>query len=532
MMITRKLITFVVLFFLSLVGSRITAAAPLTVSIFDEAGRALPCRVLLRDAAGNSSTPSGAVVLTIGAENWFMSDGSDRFDLPAGKYELRIERGLEFHRYKKTMDLPETGHTEKVTLKRWINMQQRGYLCAENHLHVDSKSVGAMAIAEGLNFASSLTWWNGPDERRPVSAGEGRTRALLFADQEVTASIYDAELEYGWGAAYIQNLPRPFPYPAERGRPNLFFLRYAVEHGAIVHYQGGWSREVGLDALLGVVHTINVCNNNFHMHRYQPRSLYSNLLNVPNFPVYANTEHDMLKMNTDTYYRLLNWGLRLAAGAGSATGVKEVPAGYNRSYVLIDASASLAEFNEAWKQGQNFVTNGPMLFLEGADGAKPGDQIELGTESKPVSFKVTALSDQPLQSIEIIQNGRVVKRAPIANRYQTTHTFSLDVSQGGWIAARCTVRDDLLSDQELERYSKPPRIKASRLRFAHTSPIYLVREGVLSTDAHSVREGLQMLDQLESFARKNANQTYLNEFREAIHQGRQILKSKLTQSRK
>ena len=33
-----------------------------------------------------------------------------------------------------------------------------------------------------------------------------------------------------------------------------------------------------------------------------------------------NTPEGMMRMNTDTYYRLLNCGLRLAAGAGSATG--------------------------------------------------------------------------------------------------------------------------------------------------------------------------------------------------------------------
>ncbi|WP_298869028.1 hypothetical protein, partial [uncultured Gimesia sp.] len=453
-MITRLLMPIAVLFSICLVGSRIADAAPLTLSIVDEAGRSLPCRVLLRDKDRTCPTPSDSVVLTIGSENWFMSDGSIQYEIPAGRYELRIERGLEFERYKQTIVVPDTRLKMQVLLKRWVNMKQRGYLCAENHLHVDAKSVGAMAIAEGLDFASSLTWWNGPDPKRPVSEGKGKTRSLSFAGRNVTASIYDAELEFGWGAAYIQNLARPFPYPAEKGRPNLFFLRHAVEEGALVHYQGGWSREVGLDALLGLVHTVNICNNNFHMHRFQPRSQYSNLLNVPHFPTYADTEQGMLRMNTDTYYRLLNWGLKLSAGAGSATGVKQVPAGYNRSYVLINPSATLSEFNEAWKQGRNFVSNGPMLFLEGAEGSKPGDAIELGadelgTDPKPFQFKVAALANQPLQSIEIVQNGRVVKNFKITNRFQATHTFSLNLHQGGWIAARCTVRDELLSDQEL-----------------------------------------------------------------------------------
>ena len=72
-----------------------------------------------------------------------------------------------------------------------------------------------------------------------------------------------------------------------------------------------------IDALLGYVDVVNVCNNNFHRHKYQPRKRYSNLLNVDGFPEYPNTPKGMIQMNCETYYRLLNCGLRLAAGAGA-----------------------------------------------------------------------------------------------------------------------------------------------------------------------------------------------------------------------
>ena len=37
------------------------------------------------------------------------------------------------------------------------------------------------------------------------------------------------------------------------------------------------------------MHVVNVCNNNFHLHRFQPRGRYSNLLKVPDFPKYVDT---------------------------------------------------------------------------------------------------------------------------------------------------------------------------------------------------------------------------------------------------
>ncbi len=272
--------------------------------------------------------------MEIGPDCWFTSAGDFQLDVAAGELELRVEHGIEFKRCKKRFVVPAEGLRHSIVLERWVDMKQRGFLCGENHVHMDSASGGPVGdCAKDLDFGSSLTWWDGPDSKRPVPAGEGPTRRLEFAGREIVASVHDAELENGWGAVYIQNLPHALPIASDEQRPNLDYLKYAVEQGAIVHYQGGWSREVGLDALLGLVHSVNVCNNNFHLHRFQPRQRYSNLLEVAGFPDYPDTDVGMLQMNTDTYYRLLNWGLRLAAGAGSAIGVKQVPMGYNRAYV-------------------------------------------------------------------------------------------------------------------------------------------------------------------------------------------------------
>jgi len=509
------------------VAAQLTPASEMRLHIVDDNDRPLPCRVLIRSEGGNCVTPLDAVLLEIGPDRWFMSDGETSLDVSPGDYEVRVEHGLEFRRYKQTITVPAEGRGETVRLIRWVNMRQRGYLCGENHLHVDAASVGPMAVAEGLDFASSLTWWNGPDPRRPVPDGDGRTRLLQFGGREIIASIHDAELEYAWGAAYIQHQPQPLSIPSDRSRPNLFYLRHAVDRGAIVHYQGGWSREVGLDTLLGLVHTVNVCNNNFHLHRFQPRSRYSNLLEVDGFPVYPDTEAGMMQMNTDTYYRLLNWGLKLPAGAGSATGVKQVPGGYNRTYVRSDADASLEEFNENWKAGRNFVTNGPILLLRGPDDTAPGDDIPLTGQPHTLDFTLTVLSDQPLQTIEIIQNGEVIRSFPGDDQQQSEHRFRLDITESSWLCARCTARDDLLTDTELARYDNPPRQRPARLRFAHTSPVYVTLDSQPATVPQSIQEGLQMLDQLQTFANEHAAPDLRNEFGQAIDNARDILQSRL-----
>lgn len=291
-------------------------------------------------------------------------------------------------------------------------------------------------------------------------------------------------------------------------------------------------REVLLDALLGCVHTVNVCNNNFALHRFQPRSRYSNLLKVKSFPVYPDTDTGMLQMNTDTYYRLLNCGLRLAAGAGSATGVKQAPVGYNRSYVRSPANASIDDFYDAWKRGENFVTNGPILQLSTASGQRPGNTLELPAEGGTVEVMLDVLSDQPLQTIELIRNGEVVAEIETDDLHHVETTRKIRVEKGAWIAARCTAHDDLLTDVELTAYADHGSqtgfsVVPSRLRFAHTSPIYVTVGGREPLVRRSVAEALQMLDRFEVFATEVADPHYLPSILSAVDEAHGKLKSRL-----
>jgi len=290
-----------------------------------------------------------------------------------------------------------------------------------------------------------------------------------------------------------------------------------------------------LDALLGKVHTVNVCNNNFHQHQYQLRSNYSNLLQVPGFEVYQNTELGMFRMNMETYYRLLNWGLKIAVGAGSATGVKPVPVGYNRTYVRTEPKGTIEDFYRNWKAGRNFVTNGPLLFLKAEEQIRPGDSIEMKKSGGEVKLNVSVKSRQPLTSVEIILNGVVAHIFELDDVHQFNGITSIPIKKGCWIAARCTSNDRWLSDEELAPFSRgkvtdrfPTR--PSRLRFAHTSPIYVNVGGKGAAVPKSIREGMRMMEQLKRFAKENADAGYLASTLEAIDEAKSILAEKLSQN--
>jgi len=233
-------------------------------------GEIIPARVLLRASDGKCYHPLRAVLLPIGADLWFMSTGNDTLSLPAGNVLLRVERGKEYVRLKENINIVAEDAVEKtVVLQRWINMRELGYQCAENHLHRSPDDIAALCAAEDLDYGTVLQWWNRP--RFGVPEGSGHLRNLQFAGVTIPTSIYDVEVEEAWGALYLISMPNPFPFLNDPRMPNLPAAQYGREKGALNCYQSGWSREVLVDALLGLVDVVNVCNNNFHLHRYQPR---------------------------------------------------------------------------------------------------------------------------------------------------------------------------------------------------------------------------------------------------------------------
>jgi hypothetical protein len=158
--------------------------------------------------------------------------------------------------------------------------------------------------------------------------------------------------------------------------------------------------------------------------------------------------------------------------AGSASGVKAAPLGYNRVYVKPAKAFGYQAWFEALKQGRSFATNGPMLFLK-VNGAETGASLSLGKRrSVSVDVEVEAATLQPLDRVEVLFKGRIVqtRRAPESSG-KWRFRFKTDVAESGWFVARC--------------FERP----GSTIRFAHTSPIYITFDG----DAGVVAQDAQFL---------------------------------------
>jgi hypothetical protein len=161
----------------------------------------------------------------------------------------------------------------------------------------------------------------------------------------------------------------------------------------------------------------------------------------------------------DLYYKYLNCGFKLPVSAGTASGVKYAPLGYNRVYVKLPGGFSYQEWFRALKAGRSFATNGPMVFLS-VDGHGPGDSIVVpgisGRSPRHLRVHAEAVSDGDLDRLEIVWKGQVVKNVEASGNVQSLNAdFDVDAQSSGWFTARA--------------FEKP----TETVRFAHTSPVYV-----------------------------------------------------------
>jgi hypothetical protein len=107
------------------------------------------------------------------------------------------------------------------------------------------------------------------------------------------------------------------------------------------------------------------------------------------------------------------------------------PVGMNR--VFLDGANDDASMLAALKAGQGFVSNGPMLGLL-VDGHKPGDTI---TSRKGLPYRIALRSPVPVDHLELVRNGEVVKRFELTgNRMLFDAEGEIADAQGGWLLLR------------------------------------------------------------------------------------------------
>jgi hypothetical protein len=443
----------------------------LQVHIRDEqTGQPLPTRVYLVDSAGKHWNPEGAITYVKHQEHHFISPGSFEIKLPPGGYSMTVERGPEYRPRTSSMDLqPGQDRDETVRLNRWIGMNQRGWYSGDLHNHRSFREMPTLLLAEDLNLAPTLTDWVWEDH--PIARPPQTSQALKQVDPFHVYSVLDKEVERlvnGPGAVDLLGLKSTIPFNGYRlYPPNDRFCALAHSQGGYVDAEKITWRDSAALVGLGHVDFAGIVHNHFTRHDVDLETDEWGMI-PKNRPEYR-TVAGMPLWSMDVYYRFLNCGFRLAVSAGSASGVKAAPLGYNRVYVKMTDSFSYGQWFRSLKAGHSFATNGPMLFLA-VNGEEPGAELHLpGSQPARLRVRAEALSAGSLQRLEILFKGRVimtVANPDASGRWAAD--FETNVSETGWIIARC--------------FERP----GNTIRFAHTSPVYVQfgrQSGLVREDA-------------------------------------------------
>lgn len=437
-------------------------AASLHVEVRDTRNRQqVAARCYLTDESDKPLNPAGLFTYDKRLEHHFIIQGTFDIALPPGRYLLRVERGPEYQPWESRLTL-QAGktHSETVRLIRWIDMNRLGWYSGDLHNHRPPEQIASLLLAEDLNLAPVLADWVWEDRQR--SNAPATTDPFRKVDPTHVYSLLDKEVERlkeGPGAVDLLGLKSVVPFEGYRlYPPNDRFCEAAHAQGGYVDAEKIVWRDIAALVALGHIDFAGIVHNHFNRHDVELETDSWGM--IPKDRPEFNTVAGMPLWSMEVYYRFLNCGFRLPVSAGSASGVKAAPLGYNRVYVKTPKAFSFDTWFEALKQGRSFATNGPMLFLK-VNGAEVGATLSLGERrSVSVDIEVEAATMHPLDRVEVLFKGRIVHTSRAPDSSGKWHArFTSEAGESGWFVARCFER------------------AGSTIRFAHTSPIYLKFDG-------------------------------------------------------
>jgi TolB protein len=392
--------------------------------------------------------------------------------VPPGKIWVRISHGLAEKPFEQMIDvsagaprtivpdLQDTGF-DTMTDGRWV--------AADMHVHMNYggtyrnyvSHLWNQAEAEGLDLVNELVVNKeqripDADFSVPAQIEPGDSEILLVPGQEFHTSY--------WGHRGILRLKDHLLLPGYAGYPNtaaasLYPMNADVYDMA--HAQG---------ALVGAVHPFDTVPDPFA----KPAQRITDELPVDvalgkldYMEIVGFSDH---KSTAEVWYKLLNLGFRLPAGAGTdATTNYAAPirgqVGFDRVYVWAPGwPASIDTWLDELKQGRTFATNGPLIEFK-LGGEMVGSELKFDVPQSSLSFSVKLRSIVPVDHLEIVCNGKVVKTLPTdAAKESADIAGSLPLQESGWCVLRAW--SEKAEYPVLDNYS-----------YATTSPVYVAIGG-------------------------------------------------------
>jgi hypothetical protein len=441
----------------------------------DVSGEQLSARIAVIDNDGKAMSIDGnPTMIEYLNKHWCYTDGSFSITSGAENIELEVQRGFETLPVKVSVD--KRKKNQVIKLQRWTNMQQKGYMCGDIHIHSPFPKEALPQIkAEDLNVVNVLVVENSKPKMPFILGIDSASGPEHFVslDQEVRdwqmghitllglSSLVNGYSIVGGVNSLINN-----------NNPHRL-LAHAMDE---THRQGGlvaWSHfsnlpgaEVPIAVALGKIDAIELLTFDDPTHLPSHRSPWSN-------SGFSQAEFPLMR-GMDIYYQFLNAGFQLPIVAGTdKPAMIDLPIGSNRYYGFTNGDISYEAWLHSIKNGTGFITNSPILTFNVNDHSS-GDIIDFNNTQK-VHIEVEAQSLLPFTSVEIVVNGKVVKQKsalpennpPVNGLYVMNLELDMVLDKSCWISARVV-------DPSNFRVRILPR---DLTVFAHTNPVYFLKEG-------------------------------------------------------
>jgi hypothetical protein len=404
--------------------------ARLRVRVTDETGKPARARVHLNASDGRAYAPAGSWFradwlmfdhMDKGEYHYFHTSGEFEVDLPPGRATLAFSKGFEYLPASREVELG-VGKTAQLSVKleRLDNLPARGWWDGNNHFHMNyagvyfntPRSLKEQGEAEDLHVMNNLICNKEqriPDVGHFTGAPDAVSdeRHIVFHNQEYHPPF--------WGHAVFLNLTRHLIIPDYVGYqntivdslypPNTIPFRVAREQGGLAGYAHGAGPHFAADLALENVDFVE-----------------------------ANSMEAM-----EPLYRAWNCGYRVVASAGEdafPNFYRSYIIGSNRAYVNTGPKLEYGKWIADFRAGRSFVSSGPLVFFT-VDGKGPGEEIRLGAGGGEVKAAVEVESILPVESVEVLVNGRVAwVEKPAGRALKVKLERRLRVDRSGWLAAR------------------------------------------------------------------------------------------------
>jgi len=412
------------------VGSVSAEESKLILSISEEGTeQQLPCRIRVY-RAGQSGSP---VYLGV-------CDGLIQIPLAAGEYRVRVQKGLEYERQEHTVNIEEgSEHGLNIQLGRLIDLPSRGWWSGDTHVHKINRSTGDETtwplhmLAEDLHVApvitvhNSLLSMNKLPEPAVIEVAPGYLKSLNNAEDEP----FDDSVIY----CRLKTL-RP-PETEVHGIVGRLIEIKRQQKKAWASIDAVNFESVPQLVATGEIDSIEVVSHTFSWNINQDFTMVDYLGGWGRKPR-VKTWRARGLFHQELYYRYLNCGFRIPPSAGTAAlgFVHPIGLGCNRVYVNIDEKFTYDSWWKHFKEGRVFVSNGPILLVTAND-KLPGEVFQ-NPEGRPftASIQGTYVSNDPLESIEIIKNGDVVEHIEQEGLKGSFTSKPLTFDKSGWFLVR------------------------------------------------------------------------------------------------